>query len=135
METNNTANQSYNASILIVDDDISVLESSEALLKEYGYSIISCSNANDAMAQLKRRTVDVVLTDIRMPEISGIELLEMIRNVNIDVPVILMTAYAELDTAISAMGKGAFDFIIKPYKPELLVRSIEMAVRHKKLLQ
>lgn len=127
-------NQSYNASILIVDDDPSVLESSAALLKEYGYSVFSCSNANDAIARLKKSTVDVVLTDIRMPEVSGLELLEMIRNINITTPVILMTAYAEIDTAISAMGKGAFDFIVKPYKPELLIHSIAMAVKHRKLL-
>jgi len=124
----------YNASILIVDDDSSVLESSAELLKGYGYSVISCNNSADALARLKEKKIDVVLTDIRMPVVSGIELLEQIQNLHIGVPVILMTAYAELDIAINAMGKGAFDFIVKPYKSELLVHSIEMAVKHKRLI-
>ncbi len=124
----------HNASILIVDDDSSVLESSAELLKGYGYSVISCNNSDDAIARLKENKIDVVLTDIRMPVVSGIELLEQIQNLHIGVPVILMTAYAELDIAINAMGKGAFDFIVKPYKSELLVHSIEMAVKHKRLI-
>lgn len=126
--------QVYNATILIVDDDPSVLESSSSLLKECGYSVISCESAKDAMAKLQKNRVDVVLTDIRMPGVSGIELLEEIRSLNPGIPVILMTAYAELDIAIEAMGKGAFDFIIKPYKSQLLIHSIEMAVKHKKLI-
>lgn len=127
--------QGHDSSILIIDDDTSVLETTAVLLREHGYSVISCENAKDAMAKLRENKVDVVLTDIRMPEVSGIELLEEVRSINMDIPVILMTAYAELDVAISAMGKGAFDFIVKPYKSELLVHSIEMAVKHKKRIK
>lgn len=127
--------QGHDSSILIIDDDTSVLETTAVLLREHGYSVISCENAKDAMAKLRENKVDVVLTDIRMPEVSGIELLEEVRSINMDIPVILMTAYAELDIAISAMGKGAFDFIVKPYKSELLVHSIEMAVKHKKRIK
>lgn len=126
--------EQHKASVLIVDDDSSVLESSVELLQGYGYSVIACNNAGDALAELQKNKVDVVLADIRMPVVSGIELLEQIQNLSIGVPVILMTAYAELDIAINAMGKGAFDFIVKPYKYELLVHSIEMAVKHKKLI-
>ncbi|MBI4688972.1 MAG: response regulator [Nitrospirae bacterium] len=126
--------RSNNAVILIVDDDIAVLESTAELLREFGYSTINFANAKDAITKLKENGsgVDVVLSDIRMPGISGIELLEEIRSLNTDVPVILMTAHAEPDTAISAMAKGAFDFLIKPCRPDLLVRSIEMAVKHKR---
>ena len=127
--------QGHDSSILIIDDDTSVLETTAVLLREHGYSVISCENAKDAMAKLRENKVDVVLTDIRMPEVSGIELLEEVRSINMDIPVILMTAYAEMDIAISAMGKGAIDFIVKPYKSELLVHSIEMAVKHKKLIK
>lgn len=128
--------QSNNALVLIVDDDISVLESTAELLTGYGFSVISCEKAGDAITKLKENEnrVDVVLSDIRMPGVSGIELLEKIRDLNISVPVILMTGYAELDVAISAMGIGAFDFIIKPYKADLLVHALEMAVKHKRLI-
>ncbi len=127
--------QASDSSILIIDDDTSVLETTAVLLREHGYSVISCENAKDAIAKLHENKVDVVLTDIRMPEASGIELLEEVHRIDMDIPVILMTAYAELDVAISAMGKGAFDFIVKPYKSELLVNSVEMAVKHKKLVK
>lgn len=127
--------QANDSSILIIDDDTSVLETTAVLLREHGYSVIPCENAKDAIAKLRENKIDVVLTDIRMPEVSGIELLEEVRSINMDIPVILMTAYAELDVAISAMGKGAFDFIVKPYKSELLVHSVEMAVKHKKLIK
>ena len=127
--------QANGSSILIIDDDTSVLETTAVLLREHGYSVIACKNAKDAIVKLRENKVDVVLTDIRMPEASGIELLEEVRSINMDIPVILMSAYAELDIAISAMGKGAFDFIVKPYKSELLVHSVEMAVKHKKLVK
>ncbi len=123
----------HNVSILMVDDDISVLESGAELLKEHGYSVITSENADDAMDKLQANEVDVVVADIRMPQVSGLELLEKIHSTNSNMPVILMTAYAELDVAITAMGKGAFDFIIKPYKQELLLHAIEMAIKQKKL--
>lgn len=134
MESNSKITLTQNASILIVDDDISALESGAELLMGYGYSVIVAANAKDALIKLEENKVDVVLTDIRMPEVSGIELLEEIRKLNIDVPVILITAYAEMDIAINAMSKGAFDFIVKPYRAELLVNSIVMAIKHKRFL-
>jgi putative two-component system response regulator len=76
-----------------------------------------------------------VLTDIKMPIMTGIELLEQVHVMNPELPVLLMTAYAELDTAVSAIKQGAFDFIIKPYRSEQLMHSIEKAVRYKRLIQ
>jgi len=122
-------------SILIVDDDPYVLESVSMLLKELGYSIDTCSNASDAIDVFSRKKFDAVLTDIKMPIISGIELLEKIRGINKEIPVIMMTAYAEIDAAVAAIKNGAFDFIIKPYQPEYLLHSIEKAVKYSGLLQ
>jgi putative two-component system response regulator len=121
--------------ILIVDDEPLVLNSLSGLMMELGYSVIPCSNGNEAMNNFTRSKIDVVLTDVKMPEISGIELLENIHNVNKEVPVILMTAYTQMDMAIAGIRHGAFDFIVKPYNPEYLIYSIEKAVRYNKLLQ
>jgi putative two-component system response regulator len=124
-----------NNTILVVDDDPYVLESVTALLMQCGYAVVPCRNAEEAMVTLQEIGVDTVLTDIKMPIITGIELLEIIHNLNPDIPVILMTAYAELDIAVEALKKGAFDFIIKPYKPTYLLHCIEKAIKYNRLIQ
>jgi putative two-component system response regulator len=122
--------------VLVVDDDPYVLEYVTALLSEYNYTILAFSNGRDAVERLKHDgAVDAVLTDIKMPIMTGIELLEQVHVMNPELPVLLMTAYAELDTAVSAIKQGAFDFIIKPYRSEQLLHSIEKAVRYKRLIQ
>jgi putative two-component system response regulator len=123
------------ANILVVDDEPLVLNSLSGLLRELGYSVISCKNGKEAMDKFIESKIDVVLTDIKMPQVSGIELLEKIHNINKEMPVILMTAYTQMDMAIAGIRHGAFDFIIKPYNPEYLVYSIEKAVKYNTLIQ
>lgn len=132
---NYTKNQNNPSCILVVDDDPYVLESISLLLGKYGYKVAACGSAKDAIAKFKTGGIDVVLTDVRMPQVSGIELLEQIRALNTETPVILMTAYGELDVAIDAIKKGVFDFIIKPYKPEYLAYTVEKAIRYNGLVQ
>ena len=122
-------------SILVVDDDPYVLESVSLLLHKSGYTVITCGHPKEAMGKLQTTRIDAVLSDIKMPMISGIELLEQIHNFNAEIPVILMTAYAELDTAIDAIKKGAIDFIIKPFRVQYLIHSIEKAVEYSRLRQ
>lgn len=114
--------------ILIVDDDLFILESALRVLKEKKYSVTACSDPRDADAAMKENEFDLVLTDIKMPHMSGLDLLDNIRNAYPHLPVILMTAYADLDMAVEAIKKGAFDFIIKPYHPEYLLHAVEKAV-------
>ena len=121
--------------VLVVDDDPFVRETTTALLIAFGYSVIACSNARDALIKLQENRVDAVLTDIKMPEVSGIELLEKIHTLNPEMPVVLMTAYVDLDIAINAIKKGAFDFITKPFTPEYLVHTIERAIKYTRLIQ
>jgi putative two-component system response regulator len=121
--------------ILVVDDEPLVLNSLSGLLRELGYSVISCKNGKEAMDKFIESKIDVVLTDIKMPKVSGIDLLENIHNINKETPVILMTAYTQMEMAVAGIRHGAFDFIIKPYNPEYLVYSIEKAVKHNKLIQ
>ncbi len=123
--------------ILIVDDDYHVLNSISMLLEAYGYSVIASDSAEKAMSVLHsdENSIDAVLTDIRMPGVSGIKLLEDIHNYNPNIPVLLMTGYAELDTAIDAINKGAFDFITKPYQVDHLLHSIEKGIKYSKLIK
>lgn len=114
--------------LLVVDDDPFSLDSADSILRGFGYSVRACRSADEALSILARSPIDVVLTDVRMPGLSGIELLEEIRRRSPDLPVILMTAYAELDTAVEAIEKGAFDLIIKPYKPLQLFHSLSKAI-------
>jgi len=121
--------------LLIVDDDPYVLESISTLLKEFGYAVSTCQSAVDAMKLIERTHFDVVLTDIKMPQVTGIELLQNIHTFNQQIPVILMTAFAELDVAVDAIKRGAFDFITKPYNPDYLLHSVEKAVKYTRFIQ
>ena len=121
-------------SVLVVDDDPSVLDSSSLLLKEYGYNVVSTSSAEDAINRFQTVNIDTVVTDIVMPSMSGIELLRQIHDLNPVTPVILMTAYADMEKVIGAIKIGAFDFIIKPFTAELLFHSVQKAVHYNKLM-
>ncbi|HEY6871996.1 MAG TPA: response regulator [Geobacteraceae bacterium] len=121
--------------IVVVDDDPNVLDSLSTLLAEMGFTVYGFNSAMKALEKFRACSVDVVLTDINMPGMTGIELLERIRACDRVTPVVLMTAYAELDMAVSAIKKGAFDFIIKPYDPSVLVHALEKGVNYKRLVQ
>lgn len=120
--------------VLVVDDDKAVLEAVSLLLRAKEYQVIACSNSMDALNHFGQSCVDLVLTDMKMPGITGLELLENVKVCDGDVPVIIMTGYAEIDTAISALRNGAFDFLIKPFRPEYLFHAVEKAVKHRALL-
>ena len=128
-------NRNIGGIIFVVDDDRFVLESVTALLTEFGFTVRAFSDAREAVRQFVSEPVDLVLTDINMPIMNGLELLEKIRFLDKETPVVLMTAYADLDVAVKAIQKGAFDFIIKPYRPPSLVHSVEKGVNFKRLTQ
>src|SRR3972149_9162979 len=113
--------------ILAVDDEPFVLESVALLLDSFGYNVVACDHPGEALAKLQSNRFDIVLTDINMPGMSGIELLGKIRSFNTEIPVILMTAYADLDVAIDAIKNGAFDFLLKPFKSQYLVKCMGRA--------
>lgn len=121
--------------IMVIDDDPNVLESLSALLTEVGFLVYGFPCGRQAMEKFRASSVDVVLTDINMPNVTGIELLDMIRAFDRVTPVILMTAYAELEVAVSAIKRGAFDFIIKPYDLSYLVHALEKGVNYRRLVQ
>ncbi len=127
-------NKDERGAILVVDDDPSVLESTSRLLTAFGYLVFPYGNATEAVRKLQEKNnVRVVLTDIMMPEVTGLQFLEKIKTFNSDLPVIMMTAYAEMEMTIDAIRKGAFDFLLKPFKPEYLFHSVKKAIDHSRL--
>jgi putative two-component system response regulator len=124
-----------NSKILVVDDDPFVLESVSTILHDHRYSVVSCSHAREAVGLVRENSIDVVLTDIKMPDVSGLELLDKIHQFNPQLPVILMTAYADLNVAVDAVKKGAFDFIIKPYHPDYLIHAIKKSLQFSQYLK
>jgi PAS domain S-box-containing protein len=125
-----TVNPLRHSTLLVVDDSQLVLDSLKVLLEDYGCKVMTCDYPDRVVDILRENIVDAVLTDIKMPKVTGLELLERIHAHDSEMPVILMTAYADLDTAVNAVKKGAFDFIIKPYKERQLVNSLTKAVEH-----
>ena len=121
--------------IVVVDDDPSVLEFTSRLLTKFGYTVFPYGNPMDAVEKLQASDVCAVLTDVMMPQVSGLQLLQMIRSFNPEIPVIMMTGYPELDVTIEAIRKGAFDFLLKPFKPEHLAHSVEKALNFHRLKQ
>ena len=123
-------NQRDGKRILVVDDDPDMLDAVTMLLSEDGYNVTASSSAGEAMDQIKISAFDVVLTDIKMPVVSGIELLEQINDFDPEMPVIMMTAYADLDLALNSIKRGAFDFFTKPIEHDYLLRVIDKAITH-----
>ncbi|NNL85613.1 MAG: sigma-54-dependent Fis family transcriptional regulator, partial [Myxococcales bacterium] len=120
-------------SVLVVDDDPLVRETVEELLTESGYAVELTEGADAALALAAERDFGLVLSDIRMPGKDGMELLPELRELCPGMPVILMTGYASIDSAVSAMREGAFDYITKPFRNEELLVSLERAFAYRTL--
>jgi putative two-component system response regulator len=113
--------------VLVVDDDHQMLESLLLLLGAYEYSVITADNAGEALRKLLSNDVDIMMTDIKMPGMNGLELAGKVHELYPEMPVLIMTAFAELEVAIDAVKRGAFDFMFKPINPDYLVHSIRKA--------
>jgi DNA-binding NtrC family response regulator len=122
-----------NIRILIVDDELIVRESLGNWLKEEGYSVDTSENGQNALEKIKSQGRDLVIADVKMPGMDGIELLEKCKKLDPDLQVLVMTAYASIDTAVQAMRKGAFDYIVKPFNPEDVTQIIQRALKFKML--
>jgi two-component system response regulator PilR (NtrC family) len=104
-----------NINILIVDDDSSLRNMLSIILKKEGFQIQTAENGSNALNFLKKNKTDLIISDIKMPDISGIELLKKIKTINKDLPFILITAFSSTNDAIEAMKLGADDYITKPF--------------------
>ncbi len=104
------------ANILIVDDDQSIREFLEILLEKEGYHVCSAGSGEEAIQSMRKEDISLVITDVRMPGIDGVTLLKRIKASHPDIPVILITAFASMDSAVAAMKEGAWDYITKPFQ-------------------
>jgi two-component system response regulator HydG len=116
------------ASILIVEDDLTLSLMLKTWLSKKKYTVASAIDVKEAKKKLKKRLPDLVLSDLRLPDGDGISLLKWIKQVDTNLPVIMMTSYAEIGTAVKAIKSGAFDYVAKPLNIEDLHRKIEMAL-------
>jgi DNA-binding NtrC family response regulator len=116
-------------SILIVDDEESVRDSLYSWFIEDGYRVENAENANKALTMLESDSFDIILADIKMPGMDGLEMLRRIKLLKTDSIVIIMTAFATVDTAVQALKDGAFDYVTKPFDPDDLSHLIRNATR------
>ncbi|MBW1996694.1 MAG: sigma-54-dependent Fis family transcriptional regulator [Deltaproteobacteria bacterium] len=121
--------------ILIVDDEKNYLLVLEALLAPEGYEIITALNARDALRLIKESDLDLVITDVKLPGMSGMELLEESKKIKPDTPVIMMTAYGTIERAVEAMKMQAYDYITKPFKNEELKLTVKKALHNYRLIK
>ncbi len=122
--------------LCIVEDDINALKSLEELLKMDGFTVYSYNDPLKAYQFLKNNEIDIVISDIKMPEISGLQLLEKIKKELPNIDVILMTAFGDINNAVEAVKKGASDYILKPINYDELLQSIKKIaeLRHLKYI-
>ena len=116
--------------ILIVDDDQGHLTTLKTIVRSWGYVVETAEDGTQAVQWVKSEPVDLVLMDVRMARMSGIEALERIKAYNPSIPVIIMTAYSSVDSAVDALKAGAYDYLIKPLDFEVLKLTIERARDH-----
>jgi DNA-binding NtrC family response regulator len=116
--------------ILAVDDEPDMLKLLSMIIREkMPYEIVTTNNPLEAVEIAKQGGFDLVIADLKMPGLDGIELLESIKRFDEDIPVIIITAYGTIESATETMHKGAFDFITKPFRKEQILYTIEKALK------
>ncbi len=111
--------------ILIIDDDAHLSQSLSFLFQQYGYTAEAATDCRTALAALQEKPADLVFLDLRLPKCNGLELLPEIHKLLPRTPVVILTAYADIESALKALRLGARDYILKPAEPEQIIRRIE----------
>ena len=120
---------------LVVDDEISFCRHIQAILETEGFVVDTAHEAKGAIALLKSNRYDILLTDMRMPEVQGLELIKLARKIDPKISCIVMTAYGTIASAVNAIKEGASDYLEKPFEPENLLIVVARIVRERQLLQ
>ena len=124
---------SFNQTILVVDDDPDIREILKDRLESSGYRVLVAPGGKEGLELLEKQGPQMVLLDIEMPDMSGLEVLKEIRRREIDVTVVMITAYGTIERAVQAMKEGAYDFIPKPFEPEHIALIVQKALERERL--
>lgn len=114
--------------ILVVDDEIGIRQSLKKILEKEGYEVLTASNGEEAFKVIRSDAVDLLISDIRMAGMDGLELLKVCKSVSPYTEVIMITGYASVDTAVDSMKQGAYDYITKPFKKADIVKAVQKAI-------
>ncbi len=123
----------YRGSIVVIDDEENMCKILTKILNQNGFHVTSFTNPLKALDYINLYEPDVVLTDIRMPEMSGVDVLKSVQEISKDIVVIIITAFGTIEGAIEAMRAGALDYITKPFRSNELLTQLDKAIEHKKL--
>ncbi|HEX6063754.1 MAG TPA: response regulator, partial [Longimicrobiales bacterium] len=121
------------ARILVVDDEFSVRDSLMNWFRKDGYEVHAAANAREALDLMDETCFDVAILDIRMPDMDGVELQSRLAQIDSSLPVIMITAFASVDTAVRTLKQGAFDYVTKPVDPDELSHLVRRALEHRRL--
>ena len=122
------------SNILVVDDEAVIREGMRRILESEGFRVETSASGRAAVEKIQEREFDVVITDLKMPGMDGIEVLKAIKILQPDVPVIIITGYATVDTAVEAMKNGAFDYIAKPFTSEQITEKVQKSIAERAML-
>ena len=122
-------------SILIVDDEPNYLIVMSELLRDEGFEVYTASNGREGLQAVKDIDLDLVITDMQMPEMDGMQLLHHVKALNRELPVMMITAYAQVEKAVAAMQAGAFSYLAKPFSNDELIVTIQKAAQHYSLVR
>lgn len=120
-----------NSRLLIVDDEAVIRDGLKRILEGESFTVETCSSGYSAIETMQKRDFDLIITDLKMPGMSGLEVLKTVRTLQPHIPVILITGFASVDTAVEAMKNGAFDYLTKPFVPDLLLEKVQSALRQR----
>src|SRR6187401_3031263 len=125
---------SRNGTILVVDDEEIMRDILETLLKREGYDVRLASSGEEGLELARSVPFDAAIVDIMMPGINGIETLDELKRIDEDLAVLIITAYASVESAIAAMKNGAFDYITKPFKNDEVIALVRNALEQRRLV-
>ncbi len=121
------------ATIIVVEDETGARATLCGILEDAGYKVIGLGKGVDALEEIRRNPIEVIITDIRLPDVDGMEILQLAKEINPDAAVIMMTGYASVETAIDAVNEGAYAYFVKPVNPDELKTTITNALKQQRL--
>jgi len=135
MESKDPLEFTETSRILVIDDEARIRDACSLVLRDQGFEVETAEDGDKGLAKIQEAHFDIILVDLMMPGLSGLEVLSIVRDKHPDTVVIVITGYATLEHSIEAMKKGAFDFIPKPFTPDQLRTIVEKAIRYNRALQ